>query len=145
MKNTKKKGFTLVELLVVIAILAILATVSVVGYTAFIERANESVAQQELVQLRQSAIADDINNKDFAITSTGIVLTTTPADKAAGDAAVKTILDALAAELDGTIAVDGTFTAAVEGGATASYVANTVTYAKEGVTATWTVSTGDID
>lgn len=43
MNRTNKKGFTLVELLVVIAILAILATVSVVGYTAFIERANLAV------------------------------------------------------------------------------------------------------
>ncbi|MBQ2804298.1 MAG: prepilin-type N-terminal cleavage/methylation domain-containing protein, partial [Clostridia bacterium] len=41
MKQTKK-GFTLVELLVVIAILAILATVSVVGYTAFIQKAHQS-------------------------------------------------------------------------------------------------------
>ena len=41
MKNSKK-GFTLVELLVVIAILAILASVSVVGYTKFIEKAAKS-------------------------------------------------------------------------------------------------------
>ena len=56
MKNTRK-GFTLVELLVVIAILAILATVSVVGYTSFINRANDSVAQQELTQIRDYYIA----------------------------------------------------------------------------------------
>lgn len=51
MKNIKKKGFTLVELLVVIAILAILATVSVVGYTSFIARANDSNAETELKQI----------------------------------------------------------------------------------------------
>ncbi len=56
MKRTKN-GFTLVELLVVIAILAILATVSVVGYTNFINRANDSVAQQELTQIRDYYIA----------------------------------------------------------------------------------------
>lgn len=56
MKRTRK-GFTLVELLVVIAILAILATVSVVGYTSFINRANDSVAQQELTQIRDYYIA----------------------------------------------------------------------------------------
>ncbi len=50
MKRTKK-GFTLVELLVVIAILAILASVSVVGYTAFIAKADQSVAEQELHQV----------------------------------------------------------------------------------------------
>ncbi|MBR3845768.1 MAG: prepilin-type N-terminal cleavage/methylation domain-containing protein [Clostridia bacterium] len=61
MRNTKK-GFTLVELLVVIAILAVLATVSVVGYTSFINRANESTAQQELVQLRDYAIAVDMTS-----------------------------------------------------------------------------------
>lgn len=52
MKKTNKKGFTLVELLVVIAILAILATVSVVGYLGFTQKARESKAQTELVQLR---------------------------------------------------------------------------------------------
>ena len=50
MKNTKK-GFTLVELLVVIAILAILSSVAVVGYTAFIEKADQSKADAELRQI----------------------------------------------------------------------------------------------
>lgn len=49
--NNKRKGFTLVELLVVIAILAILATVSVVGYTAFITRANVSADETVATQL----------------------------------------------------------------------------------------------
>ena len=62
MKNTRK-GFTLVELLVVIAILAILATVSVVGYTSFINRANDSVAQQELTQIRDYYIASQYTDK----------------------------------------------------------------------------------
>lgn len=52
MRNRKKKGFTLVELLVVIAILAILATVSVVGYTAFVDKAEESKAVTELTQVK---------------------------------------------------------------------------------------------
>lgn len=51
MKQQKRKGFTLVELLIVIAILAILATVSVVGYTAFIKRARQSVDEQFVTQL----------------------------------------------------------------------------------------------
>lgn len=50
MKTKKKGGFTLVELLVVIAILAILSTVSIVGYTSFMQRAavsnDENVASQ---------------------------------------------------------------------------------------------------
>ncbi len=53
MNRTNKKGFTLVELLVVIAILAILATVSVVGYTAFIERATVSNDENVTAQLNQ--------------------------------------------------------------------------------------------
>ena len=89
--NNTKKGFTLVELLVVIAILAILATVSVVGYTSFINRANNSVAQQELTQLRDYAISLDmvhgVGNFDGvvdadevtqAITEVGSSLSATP-------------------------------------------------------------------
>ena len=64
MKKTQK-GFTLVELLVVIAILAILSTVSVVGYTAFIEKAHQSVAMQEMTQIRNALVAEDIVNNDF--------------------------------------------------------------------------------
>ncbi len=57
MKNSKK-GFTLVELLVVIAILAILATVAVVGYTSFIEKANESADIQAVAQMNTVLSAD---------------------------------------------------------------------------------------
>ena len=60
--KTTKKGFTLVELLVVIAILAILATVSVVGYTTFIQKANKSVDQQAVVQMNLVLKADEIVN-----------------------------------------------------------------------------------
>lgn len=57
MRNNTKKGFTLVELLVVIAILAILATVSVVGYTSFIERAAVSNDENLAAQLNNFMIA----------------------------------------------------------------------------------------
>ena len=68
----KTKGFTLVELLVVIAILAILATVSVVGYTTYINNANDSVAVQEMTQIRDYAIAYDLTNgnKDGKVSET---------------------------------------------------------------------------
>ena len=72
MKKRIKKGFTLVELLVVIAILAILASVTVVGYSAFTQKAKDSVAQQELTQIHNYLYAEDINNDDFAFTSKGI-------------------------------------------------------------------------
>ena len=60
----KTKGFTLVELLVVIAILAILATVSVVGYTTYIQNANQTVAEDTLIKIRDYAIAYDIASGD---------------------------------------------------------------------------------
>ena len=64
MRNNTKKGFTLVELLVVIAILAILATVSVVGYTSFIERANVSADEQLVAQLNNFLEAYKVNNPE---------------------------------------------------------------------------------
>ena len=113
MKRTKK-GFTLVELLVVIAILAILASVSVVGYTAFIGRANESVALQEMTQVRDALIAADINDKTFDLTDNAI---------SAEDA---TAINAAYTNL--TLGLKGTFSA-VEG---------KCTYELNGYVATWT-------
>lgn len=66
MKRTKK-GFTLVELLVVIAILAILASVSVVGYTAFIDKAEESNANTLLAQVADYIYAEEISKPDYAV------------------------------------------------------------------------------
>ena len=63
MRNNTKKGFTLVELLVVIAILAILATVSVVGYTSFIEGASLKVDEDLATQLNHFLEAYKVNNR----------------------------------------------------------------------------------
>ena len=46
MKNTKKKGFTLVELVIVIAVIAILAAVLIPTFSNVIEKANQSKALQ---------------------------------------------------------------------------------------------------
>lgn len=70
MKHTQK-GFTLVELLVVIAILAILATVSVVGYTAYINKANDSVAMQEAQPYKQFIENELSFNGDLVIGNIG--------------------------------------------------------------------------
>lgn len=59
MKNTNKKGFTLVELLVVIAILAVLAAVVVVGYTSFINKAKESNDRSLVTQLNTAVTKVD--------------------------------------------------------------------------------------
>ena len=59
----RQKGFTLVELLVVIAILAILATVSIIGYTQFIKRANMSADQQAVTQMNTLLEGLDVNNE----------------------------------------------------------------------------------
>lgn len=70
MKNMKKKkGFTLVELLVVIAILAILATVTVIGYTQFIKKANMSADQQAVEQMNTMLEALDVTNEPDDIVS----------------------------------------------------------------------------
>lgn len=63
MKNMKKKGFTLVELLVVIAIVAILATVSVIGYTVFIDKANQSADQTAVTEMN-TILSDLTLSKD---------------------------------------------------------------------------------
>ena len=48
MKNTNKKGFTLVELVIVIAVIAILAAVLIPTFTSVITRANQSAVVQKL-------------------------------------------------------------------------------------------------
>ncbi len=67
MKHSQK-GFTLVELLVVIAILAILATVSVVGYTAFIQKANLSNDQATITMINKVLMAEEVFGKPENIT-----------------------------------------------------------------------------
>ena len=66
MKQTKK-GFTLVELLVVIAILAILATVSIVGYTSFIMKANLSNDQTTIAMINKVLMAEEVLGKPQTI------------------------------------------------------------------------------
>ncbi len=63
MFNKSKKGFTLVELLVVIAILAILTTVSIVGYTTFIAKANLSNDQATISMINRNLQAEWLTDK----------------------------------------------------------------------------------
>ncbi|WP_026400291.1 type IV pilin protein [Acholeplasma equifetale] len=69
MKTVMKKGFTLVELIVVIAIIAVLSTVSIVGYSVFIESANKSKANQELVQIENVMKASALSAEQISVTT----------------------------------------------------------------------------
>ena len=69
------EGFTLVELIIVIAILAILAGVAVVGYSAYIEKANKAADQTALAQLNNAfALACANNGQDQFVFNTAPVL-----------------------------------------------------------------------
>lgn len=142
----KTKGFTLVELLVVIAILAILATVSVVGYTSFIQNANDSACEQELAQIKTQVTANDIvgdYSDDYVLTNTSLVWTL--GDSTTSEDAAKTVvvnaLKAMAPELDWTnvtLTVTGTYTAKTESAA-GTYAVASITYARDGGSAVWTI------
>lgn len=119
--NTKK-GFTLVELLVVIAILAILATVSVVGYTSFINRANNSAAQQELTQVRDFCISHELTG-------------TNPDGELSLDEAKDAIRDC---DIEGAAGITwGTVTSGES-------VKNVAVYAKGSGKAYWVLETGEV-
>ena len=72
MKNTKKKGFTLVELIVVLVILAILAALLIPALTGYIDKArNKSiVAETRQTVMAAQTLVDEkyANNASTAIT-----------------------------------------------------------------------------
>lgn len=64
----KKKAFTLVELLVAIAIVAVISTVSVVGYTSFIKKADISNDETLVRQLNSFLDAYRVSNGNLEVT-----------------------------------------------------------------------------
>ncbi len=60
MRNTNKKGFTIVELVIVVAVIAILAAVLIPTFSGIIRKANESKDTQ-LVKHLNTAIAADVD------------------------------------------------------------------------------------
>ena len=66
MKNTNKKGFTIVELVIVIAVIAILAAVLIPTFASIIKKANESADIQAVremnVFLASANITGDVNS-----------------------------------------------------------------------------------
>ena len=125
----KTKGFTLVELLVVIAILAILATVSVVGYTSYINSANESLAIQEMTQVKSALLAEDIVNDNFSI---GTSVVTTDDDANADHDTLAAFLDALDDNLNGTVKL-------ADDGKSFTY-----TLTGKDITVSWDIATGKV-
>ena len=154
MKKLFKKGFTLVELLVVIAILAILAGVSVVGYLSFTQRAHESRAQSELVQIRDyltASLIDTSETDGVYINQAEGYISVTLDDAAASEAdvveAIATAADT-AEDLpifdDAAVTLYGMEGTAITAGAT-SYQIAYVVYTVDGGSAYWTVKDGAVE
>ena len=66
MKNTKKRGFTIVELVIVVAVIAILASVLVPTFSNVVKKAKESAAMQNARSAWTAYLADEaFNGKDL--------------------------------------------------------------------------------
>ena len=65
MRNTNKKGFTIVELVIVIAVIAILAAVLIPTFAGIIDRANQSADKQAVTNMNKllamNEKADDVD------------------------------------------------------------------------------------
>lgn len=59
MKNTKKRGFTIVELVIVIAVIAILASVLIPTFTNLVTKAKKSAAMQNARSAWTAYLADE--------------------------------------------------------------------------------------
>lgn len=59
MKNTKKRGFTIVELVIVVAVIAILASVLVPTFTNVVTKAKKSAAMQNARSAWTAYLADE--------------------------------------------------------------------------------------
>ena len=66
MKNTKKRGFTIVELVIVVAVIAILASVLVPTFANVVTKAKKSAAMQNARSAWTAYLADEaFNGKDL--------------------------------------------------------------------------------
>ena len=65
MKQTTKKGFTIVELVIVIAVIAILAAVLIPTFTSVIKKANESAYLQEKTSQKIDDLAQKVENPSW--------------------------------------------------------------------------------
>ena len=67
MRNTNKKGFTIVELVIVVAVIAILAAVLIPTFTGIIDRANLSADQKALYDMNTAIAMESATTLDAAI------------------------------------------------------------------------------
>ena len=67
MKNTKKRGFTIVELVIVIAVIAILASVLIPTFTNVVNKANQSKALQEARNAYTDYLADYVTEHNGSL------------------------------------------------------------------------------
>ncbi len=65
MKNTNKKGFTIIELAIVIAVIAILAAVLIPTFSGIIEKANVSSAEQAARNAYTQYVADNAGSGSY--------------------------------------------------------------------------------
>ncbi|HRC27957.1 MAG TPA: prepilin-type N-terminal cleavage/methylation domain-containing protein [Candidatus Saccharimonas sp.] len=101
LKQTNKRGFTIVELLIVIVVIAILAAITIVAYNGITTRANASASKGNATTLQKkietfiqvnngtppvaaTSLATQLNGvTESTITGTGIVVTAAGADPTA--------------------------------------------------------------
>ena len=132
-----KKAFTLVELLVVIAILAILATATIVGFTAFTQKAKLSNLEGELKQVTELLQLEDYYNDHFEISNGKIYNTDT---KENADDEVANLSTLLSSCSDPELRERASRLSYVTEG-TVNYVQLT---GDDGLWARWNVKTGEI-
>lgn len=70
-KTNKQNGFTIVELLIVIVVIAILATISIIAYSGFQARANDTVRKSDLSSIAKAMNIYRIRNGDYPNISSG--------------------------------------------------------------------------
>lgn len=86
MKNTKKRGFTIVELVVVIAVIAILASVLIPTFSNVVKNARKSKNLQDVRNVYTQALAEHLaeetpcTNKTHTITQGSVSWTVTFTD-----------------------------------------------------------------
>lgn len=73
MKNTKKRGFTIVELVIVIAVIAILASVLIPTFTNVVEAANKSKALQQARNAYTDYLANYVTEHNGSLPGEGCI------------------------------------------------------------------------